>query len=90
MRRALGAPRRIPDHRLVEALGNIHRLPGVDAKRRAHGLRLRATDVDWSTGQGEEVAGPGEAILMALAGRAAALEDLAGPGRAILAARLAR
>ena len=90
MRRALGAPRRIPDDRLVEALGNIHRLPGVDVKHRARGLRLRATDVDWSTGHGEEVAGPGEAVLMALAGRAEALEDLTGPGGEVLAERLAR
>jgi uncharacterized protein (TIGR03083 family) len=44
------------------------------------GLRYEATDLDWSHGDGSLVRGPGEAILMALCGRAAALGDLDGPG----------
>ena len=36
----------------------------------------------------ELLRGPGEAILMALAGRVAALEDLQGPGASVLAERL--
>ena len=61
----------------------------VDRRRRlGHGLRLVATDLSWSKGDGPEVAGTGEALLMAIAGRAAAIRDLTGPGVAILAERL--
>ena len=63
-------------------------LPG---KKRLRGLHLRATDLDWSTGDAgnPEVTGPAEAIAMALAGRPAALADLTGPGADTLRTRLA-
>ena len=55
------------------------------AKRRLRGLHLRATDVDWSAGTGDEVAGPASALLLLLTGRtAAALPALSGPGTARL------
>lgn len=55
------------------------------AKRRLRGLRLRATDVDWSAGAGVEVDGPASALLLLLTGRtAAALPALSGPGTARL------
>ncbi len=57
----------------------------LGSRERAQGLRLVATDADWSHGSGPEVRGPGEAVLMALAGRDAALEDLVGPGLSRLA-----
>jgi uncharacterized protein (TIGR03083 family) len=50
------------------------------AKRRLRGLRLVATDTDWSAGTGAEVAGPIEAILLLLTGRHAAAHRLAGAG----------
>jgi uncharacterized protein (TIGR03083 family) len=57
------------------------------AKRRLRGLRLRATDVSWSAGDGEKVEGPAGALLLLLTGRtAAALPSLSGPGSARLAA----
>jgi len=49
-----------------------------------------AEDVDWSTGSGPEVRGPGEAILLAIAGRNAAVDELSGPGVATLRPRLDR
>jgi uncharacterized protein (TIGR03083 family) len=52
------------------------------------GLRLAATDVDWSFGSGALVEGPGEAIIMSLAGRPA-LSELAGEGLETLTTRLA-
>ena len=52
---------------------------------RTRGLRLVATDIDWSHGGGPEVRGPGEALLMAMAGRGDALKDLSGPGKDELA-----
>ncbi len=42
--------------------------------------QLRATDTDWSRGQGPEVTGPIGAILLLLTGRTAALGQLAGRG----------
>ena len=53
----------------------------VGAKKRVAGLRLVATDVDWSHGGGPEVAGPGEAILLAASGRPVALAELRRRGR---------
>ncbi|MEZ5226583.1 MAG: maleylpyruvate isomerase family mycothiol-dependent enzyme [Acidimicrobiales bacterium] len=43
------------------------------------GVRLVATDRDWSFGDGAEVAGTGEALMMAMAGRPV-LDELSGPG----------
>jgi hypothetical protein len=51
-------------------------------------VRLIATDVDWSHGKGPEVRGPGEALLMVMAGRPDALRDLDGPGLAILSSHV--
>ena len=42
--------------------------------------QLRATDTDWSRGQGPDVTGPIGAILLLLTGRPAALDQLAGQG----------
>ncbi len=89
IRRSLHQPRAIPTDRLTRVLGLVPGNPRLGAGRRIRGLRLRATDVDWAHGRGPEVTGPGEALLMAMTGRPAALADLAGPGRATLAARLA-
>lgn len=51
------------------------------AKRRLRGLRLEATDVVWSVGDGPEVRGRAQALLLLLTGRvAAAIPSLDGPG----------
>lgn len=88
IRRALGRPRSIPHDRLQRVLQLVPGNPRIGAGRRIRGLRLRATDVDWVHGDGPEVSGPGEALLMTMSGRRAALADLTGPGHATLAARL--
>jgi uncharacterized protein (TIGR03083 family) len=44
------------------------------------GLRLTATDIDWSVGDGPDVNGPVAALLLLLAGRTARLDELTGPG----------
>jgi uncharacterized protein (TIGR03083 family) len=89
IRRALGQPRTLPADRLGRVLGLVPGNPRLGAGRRIRGLRLRATDIDWAHGSGPEVTGPGEALLMAMAGRPAAVADLSGPGLATLTARLA-
>jgi hypothetical protein len=51
------------------------------ARRRLRGLRLTATDVEWTVGDGAEVRGPIRALLLLLTGRTgAALPELIGPG----------
>jgi len=90
IRRALDRPRTVPPDRLQRVLGLVPGNPRLGAGRRIRGLRLRATDVEWAHGNGPEVTGPGEALLMAMSGRPAAVADLAGPGRDTLGARLGR
>ena len=88
IRRSLGRPRTIPADRLERVLGLVPGNTRLGAGRRIRGLRLRATDLDWEHGRGPEVVGPGEALLMGMSGRPAALADLGGPGRDTLARRL--
>jgi uncharacterized protein (TIGR03083 family) len=88
IRRPLGLPRDIPPPRLTAALDTAKTAPTLRAAKRIQGLTLTATDLDWTTGTGPVVEGPGEALLMAIAGRADALDQLSGPGRPTLATRL--
>ncbi len=88
IRRALGLPRTIPEHRLVPALTFSLGAPTLPTKGNAKDLKLKATDVAWFVGDGPEVSGPGEALLMAAAGRAQALDDLGGEGLPILRERV--
>jgi uncharacterized protein (TIGR03083 family) len=88
VRRPLGLAREIPGDRLRAALEAAPAVAGpVRAKKRAAGLRLEATDVDWSTGTGPVVRGTGEALLLALTGRQVALAELEGDGVAVLRQR---
>jgi uncharacterized protein (TIGR03083 family) len=88
IRRPLGLPREIPAERLVPALRGTLTAPVIRGFWRVRGVRLVATDLDWSTGRGPEVKGPGEALLMAMAGRRGVVQELSGPGRRILAGRI--
>jgi uncharacterized protein (TIGR03083 family) len=88
IRRALGHPRTVPIDRLERILPLVPGNPRLGAGRRIRGLRLTATDVAWEHGNGSEVSGTGEALLMAMAGRGAAIDELSGPGQATLAGRL--
>jgi uncharacterized protein (TIGR03083 family) len=88
IRRALGYPRAVPVERLERILPLVPGNPRLGAGRRIKGLRLAATDVAWQHGGGPEVTGTGEALLMAMTGRPAALDELSGPGQPTLAARV--
>ncbi|MEY2474757.1 MAG: hypothetical protein QOG87_72 [Actinomycetota bacterium] len=90
IRRPLGIERAIPEQRLRACLDHI-KGKGIPfgAKKRVAGLRLVATDLDWSHDEGPEVRGPGEALLLVLSGRRAGLDDLEGDGKETLAARMA-
>jgi len=88
IRRPLGLSHRSPELALVavaDSWKNSNLLIG--AKRRIGGLRLRATDVDWSNGDGPEVAGPLQSLVLAMTGRKGAHQDLSGEGVDVLASR---
>jgi len=93
IRRPLGLPRSPSDAAVRRSLdlcttvrgnllviGRTHRL-GQD-------LRLRATDINWSRGRGDEVLGSADDLLLAIAGRPSAMDDLTGAGAAVLRARV--
>jgi uncharacterized protein (TIGR03083 family) len=86
--RALGSYRDHPREHLV-AVADFYASSNllIGAKKRIEGVRLRATDADWTHGSGPEAAGPLVALVMAMTGRTAALDDLTGEGVATLRGR---
>ena len=90
MRRPLGLPHHLRPERLRVSLDFLAggRAVGFTPKRRLRGLRFTATDLDWAWGTGPGVTGAAEAVMMAMTGRAVALDDLDGPGVPVLRDRL--
>jgi uncharacterized protein (TIGR03083 family) len=90
IRRPLSMPRSMPEDRLRAALDVAPGLGGfVKAKQRTAGLRLIADDLGWSHGDGPEVMGSGEAILLVCTGRREVLDELKGEGLETLRRRMA-
>jgi uncharacterized protein (TIGR03083 family) len=88
MCRPLGITRDLPAAHLVAVADLVKNDAFIfGAKKRIAGLKLRATDVDWAHGDGPEVTGPAEALVMMMAGRKVALDDLSGEGKAMLVSR---
>jgi uncharacterized protein (TIGR03083 family) len=85
IRRALAIPRVVAPERLRAALDFARYAPLIRGAWRVRGVRLVATDLEWSHGKGPEVRGRGEALLMAMAGRRDPLRELTGPGKDKLA-----
>jgi len=90
MRRPLGLPHGLRLDRLRTSLDFLvgGRAIGFTPKRRQSGLRFEATDLDWSWGTGPVLAGPAEALMLAITGRTVALSELDGPGVPVLRHRL--
>ena len=88
IRRPLGIAHGFPVDALV-GVANFYKGSNllIGAKKRIADLHVRATDADWSTGEGAEVEGPLLSLIMAMTGRTAVLGDLSGDGVATLAAR---
>ena len=57
-------------------------------RRTVRGLRLVAEDLEWSHGEGPEVHGSAEALLLAIASRPVERGELTGPGASTLLGRL--
>ena len=81
IRRPLGLRHRYPLD-AVTRVADFYRRSNVliGGKRRVTGLRLQATDADWSTGSGPLVRGPALSLLLAMTGRHAVLDELSGDG----------
>lgn len=90
IRRPAGKPRTIPEARLHRALELVHTeaSPLFNPRRNVAALKLYASDIGWTAGDGPTVQGPGEAIVLAAAGRKAALADLEGDGVSTLRLRI--
>ena len=87
--RPLGIRREIDPDRLATALDQYTATKRfVGGHRRVKGHRLVATDLEFTRGDGPEVTGPAEAILLAATGRSVALEDLDGEGVVTLRSRM--
>lgn len=87
--RPLGRTRAMDPTRVAPALAHVAGSSFYGVGKRFPGLRFVATDLDWSSGAGEEVRGPGGQLLLLLTGRPAGLDGLDGPGVAAAGARLA-
>ena len=88
IRRALGLTHAYPTEAVVQAADFFKRSNLIiGTKRRITGLKLRATDTEWSTGDGPEVTGPILALLLAMTGRKRATSELTGEGVETLATR---
>jgi uncharacterized protein (TIGR03083 family) len=88
MCRPLGIQRDLPEAHLVPVADFVKEdVHLFGAKKRIAGLKLMATDMDWSHGNGPEVTGPAEALVMMMAGRLVALDDLTGEGMTTLVTR---
>ena len=87
IRRPLEQQRCIPNGRTIPVAGDLWTNRFFPGTKLFQGIRATATDADWSAGDGLEVAGPIEALLLTLAGRFAALDQLQGDGTAPLRMR---
>jgi uncharacterized protein (TIGR03083 family) len=88
IRRPLGRARSIPQERLLSVLD--HPDPFALPWRHTRGLRFVTTDVDWHKGNGPEIRGAAEAIVLATVGRPVVLDELTGDGVPELRRRLQR
>lgn len=86
IRRPLGIRHEYSPEAVLRSLRYQARTSGAlgGAKDVAQRVGMRATDADFGTSGGPEVAGPALSLLMAISGRTVAIDDLEGPGAAAL------
>jgi uncharacterized protein (TIGR03083 family) len=89
IRRPTGIERSVPETTLLTAAATVTHIGfPIQAKKRIAGLRVSATDSDWTSGDGPIVKGPLESLILVMAGRKAPLDDLSGEGAQMLQARM--
>ena len=87
IRRPLMQHRDIPNGRMIPVAGDLWTNRFFPGPKLFQGIRAIATDADWSAGDGLDVTGPIEALVLILAGRFAAVDQLQGDGTATLRMR---
>ena len=87
IRRPLEQQRCIPKARIIAVAGDLWTNRFFPGPQLFQGIRATAIDADWSAGDGLEVTGPIEALVLTLAGRFAALDQLQGDGMPTLRTR---
>jgi uncharacterized protein (TIGR03083 family) len=87
IRRPLEQHRGIPNQRMIPIATDLCTNRFFPGPKLFHGIRAMATDAQWSAGDGLDVSGPIEALVLTLAGRFAALDQLHGDGTATLRMR---
>ena len=95
VRRPIGLHGQVPPESLAPladfTLGTpwpMNAVVGGSARRRVAGVRLVAADTDWSYGEGPEVRGSAEELLLLLYGRHVARGAIVGDGVPLLTSRL--
>lgn len=88
LRRPLGLFHQAPEAALVVVADSWKKSNLlIGTKRRIEGLRFAATDSTWVHGDGPEVSGPLQSLVLAMTGRKQVLDELSGDGVALLASR---
>jgi uncharacterized protein (TIGR03083 family) len=89
IRRPTGVTRRVPEATLLTVADTMKNIGfPIRTKKRIAGLRMSATDSDWSAGDGPTVEGQLDSLILVMAGRTTPLEDLWGEGSQILQTRM--
>ncbi len=85
IRRPLGLDGGFDDKSMRSALDFLteHKMATTLVDRKPlEGIKLSPSDLDWSWGDGAEITGKAESIMMAMANRPSAMADISGPGAA--------
>ena len=87
--RPLGKPYRSPAEVVSACLAYVARNKLMGGPKRLAGVTVVSTDTGWRSGEGPELRGRDDELLLVAAGRAAGLPTLTGAGLDVVAARLA-
>jgi uncharacterized protein (TIGR03083 family) len=90
IRRPLDRSRSVPERRMIVVASELLANRFFPGAKLFQDLRVTANDADWSAGDGPEVAGPIEALVLTLSGRYVALDELQGDGVATMRHRAAQ
>jgi uncharacterized protein (TIGR03083 family) len=89
IRRPTGMTRSVPEATMLTVADTMKSIGfPIHTKGRIAGLRMSATDADWSAGDGLSVEGPLASLILVMAGRPAPLDDLSGDGMQTIRARM--
>ncbi len=78
IRRPLNIERNVPESRMVLVAADLWASRFFPGHKLFAGLRVEATDADWSAGDGPVIRGPVEELILAMSGRPGGLDGLDG------------